>query len=83
MTEDGGGEGLISRFEWANQVDRDSYRGEGLPPPLFFLNQHKYYTKVVLKHKQRISLATISIRVIVQVCYTPQARLSKSLHLVY
>ena len=33
---------------------RDSYRGEGeggLPPPL--LNQHKYYNKVVLQHKQQ------------------------------
>ena len=33
---------------------RDSYRGEGeggLPPPPP-LNQHKYYNKVVLKHKK-------------------------------
>ena len=42
-------------------VSRDSYRGEGdggLPPlskisPFF--NQHKYYNKVVLKHKQQQS----------------------------
>ena len=43
-------------------ASRDSCRGEGdgkLPPPLFRkspppLNQHKYYSKMILKHKQQL-----------------------------